>query len=94
MHNVLMALQTDLASSIAIRFICQMEELGHFNIQTVHVPDLGKEEDAPGVGFVHKAWEDGVLENARQEISKLIHKENLMQHRPMPLKFFWERETR
>lgn len=84
MHNVLMALQNDLASSIAIRFICQMEELGRFNIQTVHVPDLDKEGDAPGVGFVHRAWEDGVLENARQEISRLMQKENLIRYRPMP----------
>lgn len=86
MHNVLMALQTDLASSIAIRFICQMEELGNFNIQTIHVPDLDQEEDAPGVGFVHKAWEDGVLENARQEISRLMQKEDLVRYRPMPPK--------
>jgi len=86
MHNVLMALQTDLASSIAIRFICQMEELGRFDIQTVHVPDLGKDEDFPGVGFVQKVWEDGVLENAREEISRLMQKENLIRHRPMPPK--------
>lgn len=78
MHDVLIALQTDLASSIALRFMCQMEKFGKFNAQAVHVPDLDKDGHPPAVGWVHKIWEDEIVGKAREDIAKLIQKENII----------------
>jgi len=78
MHDVLIALQTDLASSIAIRFIGQMQKFGQFNIQAIHVPDLDKDGHPPAVGWVHKIWEDEIVSKSRGDISKLIQKENIV----------------
>ncbi len=76
MHNVLIALETDLASGIAIRYADQLEKKMRFNMQALHVPDMDKNGPSPGSGWVHKKWEDGVIDNAKKEISKLV-KEDL-----------------
>lgn len=78
MHDVLIALQTDLASSIALRFMCQIEKFGQFKTQAVHVPDLEKDGHPPAVGWVHKIWEDEIVEKAREDISKMIREENIV----------------
>ena len=93
MHDVLMALQTDLASSIAIRFMCQIKKFGQFNIQTAHVPDLEKAGHPPGSGWVQKIWEDEIVGKARKDIAKLIQEENSAQYNlPAPLVLLGERD--
>ena len=93
MHDVLIALQTDLASSIAIRFMCQMQKFGQFNFQAIHVPDLDKDGHPPAVGWVHKIWEEEIVGKAREDISKLLQKENLVRDPlPSPIVILGERD--
>lgn len=93
MHDVLIALQTDLASSIAIRFMCQIEKFGQFSIQTAHVPDLEKDGHPPASGWVQKIWEDEIVGKARKDISKLIQEENIAQYNlPAPIVLLGERD--
>jgi hypothetical protein len=93
MHDVLITLQTDLASSIAIRFMCQIEKFGQFNLQTAHVPDLEKDGHPPASGWVHKIWEDEIVGKARKDISKLIQEENIVQYnRLAPLVLLGKRD--
>lgn len=75
MQDVLIALQTDLASSIAVRYICQWEKLGRFNMQAIHIPDLDDHGHSPGGGWVHKTWEDTIFQQAREDIARMVQKE-------------------
>jgi len=58
MQDVLFALQTDLASSIAIRYLRQLEKLGRLNVQAIHVPDMADLGRSPGGGWVQQTWEN------------------------------------
>jgi hypothetical protein len=76
MQDVLIALKTDLASGIAIRYVCQLEKLFRFNMQAVHIPDMDEKGHSPGGGWVHQTWEDAVIQQAKENIAKLV-KEDL-----------------
>jgi len=76
MQDVLIALQTDLASGIAIRYACQLEKLARFNMQAIHVPDMDEQGHSPGGGWVHQTWENAVIQQARKKIARLV-KEDL-----------------
>jgi len=75
MQNVLIALETDLASSIALRYACRFEKLIRFNMQVVHIPDLDEQNHPPGGGWVHRTWENAVVQQSGREIRKLIREE-------------------
>jgi len=75
MINTLVALDADLASSIALRYSCRLTELVDMNLQTIHVEEVEKDGYPPGSGWVRGTWEKGLLRNARDEISQLINTE-------------------
>ncbi len=75
MQDVLIALQTDLASSIAIRYLCQLEKLGRLNVQAIHVPDMDDLGRSPGGGWVQQTWENAIFERVRDEIARMVPKE-------------------
>jgi hypothetical protein len=75
MQDVLIALQTDLASSIAIRYTCGLEKLARFNIQAIHIPDMDKEGHSHGSGWVHETWKNAIVRQAREDIAELVQKE-------------------
>jgi len=76
MDDVLIALDADLASGIAIRYACRLEKSIRFNIQVIHIPDMEERGPSHGGGWVHHAWENGVIQQARQNINALV-KEDL-----------------
>jgi len=76
MKDALMALQTDLASSIAVRYACRLEKLIHFKMQALHIPDMDENTHPPGSGWVYQTWENAVVQKAREDITKLIQKEH------------------
>ncbi len=75
MQDALMALQTDLASRIAIRYACRLEKLARFNMQAIHIPDLDEKGRSPGSGWVHQTWENAIVQQAREDIAGLLQKE-------------------
>jgi len=77
MQDVLIALQTDLASSIAIRYVCLIENFVRFNMQAVHIPDVDENGHLPSRGWVHQSWENAIVERAEKGIARLLQKENL-----------------
>ncbi len=80
MHDVLIALQTDLASSIAIRYVCLIENFLRFNIQVVHIPTFDENGHSPGSGWVHQTWKNAIIEYAEKGISRLVQKENFYRY--------------
>ncbi len=75
MQDVLIALQADLASKIALRYTHRLEESARFNMQAIHIPDLDDHGHSPGSGWVHQTWENSIVQQAGEDIAKLIHKE-------------------
>ena len=75
MHEVLIALQDNLASRIALRYAEQLETTVRFNMQAVHIPELNGSGSAPGSGWVKKKWENAVVQESREDIAQLIRNE-------------------
>jgi hypothetical protein len=75
MIKSLISLNADLASSIALRYACQLANLTGMLLQTMHVVEPEQEGQSPGTGWVRRTWERGLLETAQVEISRLLNAE-------------------
>jgi hypothetical protein len=75
MLTTLVALDTDLASSIALRYACQMAKIVKMALQTIHVEDADAERHSPGTGWVRRTWEKALLKTGEEEIAQLIQAE-------------------
>lgn len=86
MHEVLIALQNNLASRIALRYAKQLEAVHRFNLQAIHIPEIRGTGPAPGSGWVKEKWEDAMTRESREEVSDLISREYLFHFSDSPLK--------
>jgi len=75
MIKTLVSINADLASSIALRYACQLANLTGMLLQTMHVVEPEQEGHSPGTGWVRRTWEKGLLETAQGEISRLLDAE-------------------
>lgn len=75
MLTTLVALDADLASSIALRYACQMADIVEMALQTIHVEDADAEGHPPGTGWVRRTWEKALLKTGEEEIAQLIRAE-------------------
>ena len=77
MIKILVPVAADLASSIALRYACQMSELIQMEIQTIHVKAPSSEGSGSqlGTGWVRHTWEKTMLTEAEDEIAQLIRAE-------------------
>ena len=77
MIKVLVPVSADLASSIALRYACQLSELIQVEIQTIHVKAPSSEGSGSqlGTGWVRHTWEKTMLTEAEDEIAQLIRAE-------------------
>lgn len=78
MIKTLVSLNADLASSIALRYACQMAKMIEMDIKTIHVEEADTEGNPPGTGWVRRTWEKGLLGTAEAEISSLISAEKTL----------------
>jgi hypothetical protein len=72
MIKALVSLDVDLASSIALRYACQMANLIGIELQPIHVEAPGREGRVLGTGWVERTWERTLLKTGLQEINRLI----------------------
>jgi hypothetical protein len=75
MIKTLVSINADLASSIALRYACQLANLTGMLLQTMHVVEPEPEGHSPGTGWVRRTWEKSLLETAQAEISRLLNAE-------------------
>jgi nucleotide-binding universal stress UspA family protein len=75
MLRTLVYLDADLASSIALRYTCQLAKLIDMNLYSVHVEEPDQDGHAPGTGWVRRTWENTVLKTGELEIAQLIKAE-------------------
>jgi hypothetical protein len=75
MLRMLVYLDADLASSIALRYACQLTQLVDMKLNCVHVEEPDHDAHAPGTGWVRRTWENTVLKTGEFEIAPLIKAE-------------------
>ncbi|MFH1156044.1 MAG: hypothetical protein V1793_19730 [Pseudomonadota bacterium] len=80
MQDVLVGLQNNLASRIAIRYACQFEKTVRFNMQVIHIPAQDEKEHPTHGGWVKQTWESTVARQSRDWLSELIRKELVYHH--------------
>ena len=77
MIKALVSLDADLASSIALRYACQLANTIEMDLKTMHVEDAVQKGSPPGSGWVRRTWENAMLKSGEIEIAQLIQAEKL-----------------
>ncbi len=72
MIRMLVSIDADLASSIALRYTCQMAKGTEVDIQTIHVHESDARGLTMGAGWARRTWEKEVVEEGKKEISSLL----------------------
>ena len=77
MIKALVSVDADLASSIALRYACQLAKIIEVDLKTMHVEDADRKGPPPGSGWVRRTWENALLKSGETEIGQLIQAERL-----------------
>jgi len=72
MMRTLVSIEVDLASSMAIRYACQLGNLIPMELQPVYVKGYPFEEPVTGIGWVRHTWEKELVKEGKEEISEMI----------------------
>ncbi|MGD0828499.1 MAG: universal stress protein [Desulfobaccales bacterium] len=72
MIKTLVAIEVDLASSLAIRYACQLGCLIELELYPVYVKEPPPEVPTTGTGWVRHTWEREILEMGREEIQEML----------------------
>lgn len=72
MIRALVSLDVDLASSIALRYACQMAKLVEMELQPIHVEEPGREGRLLGTGWVERTWERALAKGGLEGVNRLI----------------------
>jgi hypothetical protein len=71
----LVSIEVDLASSLAIRFVCQLGALMEMEINPVYVKESVSHESVVGAGWASRTWEREMIEDGKKEIAEMIASE-------------------
>jgi hypothetical protein len=77
MIKVLVPVEPDLASSIALRYAGQLAKLTETEILTINVRASSSEEYPVGTGWVRHTWEKTMLREAEDDVRQLIRAERV-----------------
>jgi hypothetical protein len=72
MIKTLVSIDPDLASSIALRYACQLAAVTDLDIQTLHVHGPSSTGLAMGSGWARRTWEKEMIAEGKKEISTLL----------------------
>jgi hypothetical protein len=75
MIKTLVAIEVDLASSMAIRYACQLGNLIKMELHPVYVTEPPAEVPTTGVGWVRRTWEREVVATGKEEIQEMLASE-------------------
>ncbi|HDM09430.1 MAG: universal stress protein [Deltaproteobacteria bacterium] len=75
MVNILVSVNPDLASSIAIRYAGQLAHFMEIALQPIHVKEPEQKGSLFGTGWVRHTWEHALAEKGEEEINLLIRTE-------------------
>lgn len=72
MIKTLVSIEVDLASSLAVRFACQLGGLMDMAILPVYIKESLPQESFVGAGWASRTWEKELVQQGKAEISELI----------------------
>jgi hypothetical protein len=75
MPKTLVAIEVDLASSMAIRYACDLGNLIPMELYPVYVKEPPPEVPATGTGWVRHTWEREIVEMGQEEIHEMLASE-------------------
>jgi hypothetical protein len=75
MIKTLVAIEVDLASSMAIRYACQLGNLTDMELYPVYVKAPPPEVPTTGVGWVRRTWEREIVASGKEEIQEMLASE-------------------
>jgi len=73
--NVLLLLENNLASSIALRYLCRQSKIIPMTIQPIYVQEPEQRHYALGAGWVRHTWEKAIITTSETEINNFIQSE-------------------
>ena len=77
MKKALIAIDTDLGSSIALRYADDIAYQIQMTLYDVHVVDPKQIGPEPGSGWVQKTWENALIESGKEEIKQFLEMEKV-----------------
>ncbi len=72
MIKTLVSIEVDLASSLALRFACQLGGSIDMEIHPIYVKESLSPDSSRGAGWASRTWEREMVEKGKEEISKMI----------------------
>ena len=72
MIKTLVAIEVDLASSMAIRYACQLGNLVDLELYPVYVKEPSSEVPTTGMGWVRRTWERELVATGKEEIQEML----------------------
>ncbi len=75
MQNILVSIEADLPSSIALRYACRLASRTDAKVQVIHVKEPDEAGPAVGAGWASLTWQKELLAQAHQEITQLLRDE-------------------
>jgi hypothetical protein len=77
MNMGLLALDENLASSIALRYASQLVNMLTLQLQAGHVEMPDKKQHSGGTGWVRRTWERGLQDAGQQAVQRLLNTEKV-----------------
>lgn len=77
MIKALIPVNTDLKSSIALRYANALSQRIELMLHDIHIVESDRVGPEPGSGWVRNTWENALIETADQEIRQFLEMENL-----------------
>jgi hypothetical protein len=75
MIKTLVAIEVDLASSMAIRYACRLGNLVNMELHPVYVKAPSPEIPSTGMGWVRRTWERETVARGKEEIQEMLASE-------------------
>ncbi|MGC8658626.1 MAG: hypothetical protein ACP5U1_06085 [Desulfomonilaceae bacterium] len=72
MIKTLVSIDVDLASSLAIRFVCQIGAYINMEIHPIYVKEIVSPDYSLEAGWASRTWEKEIIEHGKEEISKMV----------------------
>ncbi|MCB2185138.1 MAG: universal stress protein [Deltaproteobacteria bacterium] len=72
MQHILVSIEANLPSSIALRYACRLAGLCEAKVQVIHVKEPEEAGPAVGAGWARLTWQKDLLAQAHQEITQLL----------------------
>ena len=77
MITALISINTNLSSSIALRYAHDLSNKIDIGLYDIHVVETKQSGTSPGSGWVQKTWENALIETEREEISQFLKMEKV-----------------